>query len=410
MNFFICIFYAILLFVNTIYLSAETCINGGNSEARFQYSAILTDEHGQRLTGFQTVLVTLDLYPTIDGTQSDYSQLFESIKVQDGVFILEVGPCLPNLSQIYYAQLSINQEALSPRTKLLTFPVSINSLNSERLSGLSTQDLFLKVNEVVQVSLIDFSNNNVSPALDILTQNLQTHQNQPNNPHTVTKSQVGLSQVDNVQQLAFSALELSLNPASNFNVPSSKAVADHVNSQISMINLTSFELKNSNLVTHLSRVNNPHLVSRAQLSLDLVSNVLQLPMSYLQTILLTNSDVHVPSSSAVATFINQTLQNQTPIFASAFDQIEVNNLKSNTLANGASPWLSNALPIGSALDYLRGDRTFVQIPADQLSTVQVSNITSNVLADGTSPWIGKEDILPTGSAVDYLRGDRTFVQ
>ncbi|MCJ8346613.1 hypothetical protein MJH12_13805, partial [bacterium] len=264
-----------LVTVFTTYLSAMGCINGGDSHAHFQYSGILADENGQNLSGFQNIEMRFELYSSSDGDVEDYSQTFASVEVQDGTFVLDVGPCLPNLSASHFAQLSINNESLSSRTQLITLPLSINSLNSQKLSGMTSQELFLKINDAINLVLSDFSSNSFNPALDTLTQGLQNHQSNTSNPHIVTKSQIGLSQVDDVQQLALSALEINLNPISDINVPSSKAVAAHVSSQIAMIQVTGFELENPNLVAHLSRVDNPHSITRSQLNLEFVSNVLQ---------------------------------------------------------------------------------------------------------------------------------------
>ncbi|MCJ8345833.1 hypothetical protein MJH12_09850, partial [bacterium] len=339
MNFFAYFFYAILIIVSSVQLSAMECINGGDSQAHFQYSGVLTDNQGQNISGFQVIQMRFDLFSAIDGVQSDYSQVFAAVDVQDGIFHLEVGPCLPDLSTSHYVQLSVNQEELSSRTKLVSLPLSIQAVNSQKLSGLTTQELFLKIDTAINLVLADFSTNNLNPSLNTLTQNLQNHESSTNNPHSVNKDQVGLSLVDNIQQLPLTALEIVLNPSSDLNIPSSKAVADHVQSQLSTFNVTGFEIANPNLISHLSRFDNPHTITKSQLNLDLVSNVLQLPMSYLQTILSTTSDINVPSSSAVATYVEKRFSEQAVNASDAFNTSEVTNLKSSILANGTSPWL-----------------------------------------------------------------------
>ncbi|MCJ8346071.1 hypothetical protein MJH12_11065, partial [bacterium] len=390
-------------------LHAMTCSNGGNPTAHFIYSAILKNNTGETLSGFQSVDIRFDLHASIDSLAADYSQAFSAVEVQDGVFKLELGPCLPNLNTVHFVQLAVNNKNLSSRTRLLTLPLSIHSYDSQKLSGLTTQEIFQKVDQAIVLKLTNFVDVDFTPSMDGLNQNLNSHLADNQNPHLVNKTQIGLAQVDDVKQLPMSALELSLNPVSDVNVPSSKAVADHVSSQIAMIQVTGFEIENPNLVSHLSRVDNPHSITRSQLNLDFVSNVLQLPMSYFQTVLSTTSDVNVPSSSAVATFVNMAIADQTPTPASALTSSEVSNLKANTLANGASPWTSNVLPTGTSSDYLRGDRTFVAIPADQLTSLEVTNIQSNTLADGSTPWTGKDFSFPAGISSIYLRGDRTFV-
>ncbi|MCO4782297.1 MAG: hypothetical protein KC646_08205 [Candidatus Cloacimonetes bacterium] len=411
---------------------AMSCLNGGDAQAHFQYSGVLTDDAGQSLSGFQTVQMRFDLYSSVDGVQGDYSQIFETVEVKDGIFSIEVGPCLPNLSQSYFVQLAVNNEDLASRTKLVTLPVSINSINSEKLSGLTTRELFSKIDESISLVLVDFAENSIAPAIDSLGQNLLEHQAKITNPHSVTKEQVGLSQVDNVKQLPMSMFQTDLGTTDAFRVPSSKAVAEYVASQISTVNVTGFELKNPDLVSHLSRVDNPHNVTKSQLGLNLVSNYLQLPMSYLETVLTTNSDMKVASSSAVASYVDYRLNNQQSKASDAFTGSEVSNLKNNTLANGTTPWANkqDAIIETTTGDYFRGDKTFqplnkaavglsnvpntniaysVTIPADQFLVSEVANLRANKLKDGSTPWTAKEDILPNGSSSSYLRGDRIFV-
>ena len=320
MNFFVYFFYVYLIVVCSSLVSATTCLNGGDAEAHFQYSGLLTNELGETTSGFQTIEMRFDLYSSEDTLQGDYSQTFSAVEVKDGVFFLEVGPCLPNLTKSHYVQLAVNNEQLSSRTKLLSLPLSIESLNSQKLSGLTTQELFLKIDESISLVLLDFSTNNIAPAIGILSQGLQAHQDNVTNPHQVTKSHVGLNNVDNVKQLAQSALQVTLNPTSDSDVPTSKAVADHVSSQIANISITGFEIANPNLQNHLTRLDNPHIVTKSQLNLNLVSNVLQMPLSYLQTVLSTTSNINVPSSSAVATYVHHNI-------TQAMSSLDLSNLE-----------------------------------------------------------------------------------
>ncbi|MCO4782296.1 MAG: hypothetical protein KC646_08200 [Candidatus Cloacimonetes bacterium] len=429
MNYFIYIFYITIAMTLSSAVQAATCINGGDSQATFQYSGILSDENGTSVSGFQTVQMRFDLFASMDSLQGDYTQVFESVEVKDGVFSLQVGPCLPNLSKSYYVQLAVNNEDLSTRTKLVTLPVSINSINSQKISGLTTQELFLKIDEAISLVLVDFTQSSLAPAIDSLGQNLLDHQANVTNPHNVTKEQVGLAQVDDVKQLPMTMFQTVLGTTDASRVPSSKAVADYVASQISTVNVTGFELENPDLVSHLSRVDNPHNVTKSQLGLNLVSNYLQLPMSYLETVLTTNSDMKVASSSAVASYVDYRLNNQQSKASDAFTGSEVSNLKNNTLANGTSPWTSNTLPTGDSTQYFRGDKTFQtldkaavglnlvpnsniayssSIAADQFTTNEVSGLKSGNLANGTAPWTNKQDAIIETTTGDYFRGDKTF--
>ncbi|MCJ8346403.1 hypothetical protein MJH12_12745, partial [bacterium] len=197
------------------------------------------------------------------------------------------------------------------------------------------------------------------------------------NPHSVTKDQISLGNVDNVKQLAFTALQVVLVPSSDNNVPSSKAVADHV-----ALQMTAFT---TGIESRLASVE--------------VSTTQHLPMSYFETVLTTTSEVNVPSSSAIATFIKQKVFYTDSIAADQLSSQEVTNLITGALANGTTPWLDNTFPadqLNSAevINIQSGtlangttpwlDNTF---PADQLNSTEVTNIQSGILANGTTPWL-----------------------
>lgn len=425
------ILYIILAIIFSVSIQAMSCINGGDSQANFQYSGVLTDETGVTASGFQTVQMRFDLFSAMDSIRGDYTQVFESVEVKDGIFTIEVGPCLPDLTKSYYVQLAVNNEDLSTRTKLVTLPVSINALNSQKISGLTTQELFLKIDESISLVLVDFSESTIGPALDIMGQSVSDHASNVNNPHSVTKDQVGLSLVDNVKQLPMTMFQTVLGVNDTSKVPSSNAVAEYIESQLSTITVTGFELENPDLVAHLTDLSNPHNVSKSQLQLDQVTNVLQLPMSYLQTVLSTTSDINVPSSSAVATYVNYRLDNQQTHPADQLTASEITSIKSNTLSNGSSPWTSkeNVITSGDNTQYFRGDKTFqtldktavglnlvpntniayaTAIAADQFNATEVTNVKASTLADGTTPWTGKEDSVTAGTTAQYYRGDKTF--
>ncbi|MCJ8346258.1 hypothetical protein MJH12_12005, partial [bacterium] len=348
------------------------------------------------------------LYSSIDETQASYSQTFTNVAVSDGIFLLELGPCLPDLFKTNFVQLSVNNQSLTPRTKLLSSALSINSKNSEKLSGLTSQALFLKVDESINLILADFSTNTITPALQNTDASLTSHLLNQNNPHGLTKGQVGLSLVDNIQQIPLSYVETSLSVNSDLNIPSSKAVSNYVSLELSNFS-TGFEAVNPNLQTHLLRVDNPHQVSKSQLMLEQVTNVLQLPMSYFQTILSTTSNLNVPSSSAVATFVEKTVFYKQAIFADQFNSNQVSNLMSSALADGTKPWQTlNNTSVGLNNVPNTNIAYSVTIPADQFTTAEVSNLKAGKLSDNSAPWTGKESAIVLGSTTQYFRGDKTW--
>jgi|GEM_PF-537269 len=131
---------------------------------------------------------------------------------------------------------------------------------------------------------------------------IQAHINQSSgNPHGLSASDIGLENLTNELQLPMSYFQTSLSTASDLNVPSSKAVADYVSSQISD---SGFEPADASIQVHINQTTgNPHGLTASDVGLGSLSNDLQLPMSYLQTSLSSSSDLNVPSSKAVADYV-----------------------------------------------------------------------------------------------------------
>ena len=96
----------------------------------------------------------------------------------------------------------------------------------------------------------------INSTKDSLTQTITLHTEDKNNPHNVTKEQVGLSNVDNTADL---------------NKPVSiaqQAAIDKVKSDI----LPEVDKVNSSLTAHVSSENNPHKVTKAQIGLGNVDD------------------------------------------------------------------------------------------------------------------------------------------
>jgi hypothetical protein len=135
------------------------------------------------------------------------------------------------------------------------------------------------------------------------------HINSTSNPHSVTKTQVGLGNVDNVQQLPMSYLDTDIALAANSDskVASQKAVKAYADA-------------------HINSTSNPHSVTKTQVGLANVDNVQQLPMSYLDTdvALAANSDVKVASQKAIKTYVD-----------GAFTGLELRTYTPASWANGS---------------------------------------------------------------------------
>lgn len=137
--------------------------------------------------------------------------------------------------------------------------------------------------------------------------NIDSHIASTSNPHSVTKAQVGLGNVDNVQQMPLSYLDIDggLVANSDAKVASQKAVKTYVDGQITTISGT-ISGNATTMNNHIANTSNPHSVTKAQVGLGSVDNVQQLPMSYLDIsgTLAANSDTKVPSQKAVKTYVD----------------------------------------------------------------------------------------------------------
>lgn len=89
-----------------------------------------------------------------------------------------------------------------------------------------------------------------------------SHVNSISNPHQVTKSQVGLGNVIDAEQLLASQLEDTLTPTASGSVPTSKAVADYVasaspaptaNTIVTLINASAEVIADANIATSIAR-------------------------------------------------------------------------------------------------------------------------------------------------------------
>lgn len=118
--------------------------------------------------------------------------------------------------------------------------------------------------------------NATQAALDLkaTVENLNAHKNDKNNPHGVTKAQVGLGNVDNTSDLAkpiSTATQTALNGKADKSTTYTKTEVDN------------------NISAHTSKTDNPHNVTKAQVGLGNVDNT---------------SDANKPISTATRTELN----------------------------------------------------------------------------------------------------------
>lgn len=201
--------------------------------------------------------------------------------------------------------------------------VSLGNVDNVQQMPLSYLDIDggMTANSDVKVSsqkavktYVDGQITTVNGTISSLNTTVSAHIANTSNPHSVTKTQVGLGSVDNVQQLPMSYLDTSGTLAANSDtkVPSQKAVKTYVDGQITTVNSTISSLtttvtnNQTTMSNHIANTSNPHSVTKAQVGLGSVDNVQQLPMSYLDTsgTLASNSDSKVPSQKAVKTYVD----------------------------------------------------------------------------------------------------------
>ena len=99
---------------------------------------------------------------------------------------------------------------------------------------------------------------------------LDKHKEDTNNPHKVTKTQIGLAQVDNVKQASIDEFNSHVN---NKNNPHSVT-----KSHIGLSNVDNIkQATKTDFDSHLNNNNNPHSVTKVQIGLGAVDNVKQAP-------------------------------------------------------------------------------------------------------------------------------------
>ena len=114
---------------------------------------------------------------------------------------------------------------------------------------------------------------------------LTSHTNNKNNPHTVTKAQVGLGNCDNtsdankpISTATQSALD-TISDDLNNEVTRAKAIEEELSEDITSESLRATKAENtitSNLTAHTTNVNNPHNVTKQQIGLSNVDNTADL--------------------------------------------------------------------------------------------------------------------------------------
>lgn len=197
---------------------------------------------------------------------------------------------------------------------------SVDNLQQLPMSYLDT-DSSLTANSDVKVpsqkaikGYVDAQNAAQNTTISGNATTMNNHISNVSNPHSTTKTQVGLANVDNVQQLPMSYLDTDGTFTSNSDakVASQKATKTYIDGQVTTLNTTIAGINTTvgaNATTmnnHIANTSNPHSTTKTQIGLANVDNVQQLPMSYLDTdtALAANSDSKVSSQKAIKAYVD----------------------------------------------------------------------------------------------------------
>lgn len=160
-------------------------------------------------------------------------------------------------------------------------------------------------------------------AEDNLNTALTSHKNSKNNPHTVTKVQVGLGNCDNtsdankpISTATQSALD-SLSTEISNETKRAKAIEEELSEDITSESLRATKAENtitSNLTAHTTNTNNPHNVTKAQIGLSNVDNT---------------ADLNKPISTATQNALNNKADKATTLagygITDAYTKTEIDN-------------------------------------------------------------------------------------
>lgn len=127
---------------------------------------------------------------------------------------------------------------------------------------------------------IDLAEKSLTAQINSVQESLNVHESNTNNPHNVTKAQIGLGNVDNTSD--------TNKPISN----ATQSALNSITSRIEAIESVDF----SEITAHISNKNNPHTVTKTQVGLSNVDNT---------------SDLNKPISTATQTALDTINDNYT---------------------------------------------------------------------------------------------------
>ena len=167
--------------------------------------------------------------------------------------------------------------------------------------------------------------------------NIQEHVNSISNPHAVTKIQIGLNNVPNLD---------TTNAVANEHTHTNKSILDAITSSFTTTLKTAYDTASSwvttngnNLINHLSNISNPHSVTKSQVGLGNVDNT---------------SDINKPISDATATALNNKVDKVVDKGLSSNDYTTTEKNKLASLENYVKPTSEPISYIQGLIDALNG--------------------------------------------------------
>ena len=175
------------------------------------------------------------------------------VKLGEGFYIDENGATNFDLSSIKIEKIQKNGVDITPVNKIVNITISKEDVGLSNVNDTSDAD-----KPISNLTLAKFSELERALSLDISTvnSNLTSHVSNKANPHGVTKSQLGLGNVDNTADIN--------KPISQ----QTRTVLDSLNSKID----TKTNDINTSFMSHKNDTDNPHSVTKAQLGLNNVDN------------------------------------------------------------------------------------------------------------------------------------------
>lgn len=242
----------------------------------------------------------------------------------------------------------------------------------------STASICAEVNRVVEEANTDIANK------DTL---VDTHTTDKNNPHEVTKSQVGLGNVDNTSDL-------------------DKPVSTAQQAAISAVQ--------ANLNTHTENTDNPHSVTKAQVGLGNVDNTSDKdkPVSDAQSVELAkkvnitdivdnldSSDIDKPVSAKQAKILNEKIPTAygmtisvAYVSATGVMTIILKDQNENVLSS-ASADLPLELLLASSGSYYNNGVIYLKLANGSFISVDVSDLVATYTADGQTISLSSEGVI-----------------